>query len=348
MHPINKPAMRAAMLIHEQLAGGTRHDLPTYLLEYSWNNIQRLRRQINLARQHKWYGAAMQLTKDLAGTLDDCRRELENASRTLQSSTTQRHVCSISDVYRDIVALYDEFEEVKINLDEHTLSATTDRIVLEDIRLGRFEVKLDWQRLETLMPPIVSWPWIPTRLPKVTTSPIRMFRTSSFVRVKVGQPFGPPWPSAACTISSCWFRNCSTIMAKAVPTWSCPIGTASLAAIAAALRMKMIAASANTATRCFAVIVRCPVSIVGKTAAPVVSARVLLVASEHCSSCLTTCSACHKRFCDDCMEAGLCRSCHEKQRNEETHDDSPEDDAIQQPAAHSRRSRQRRPTCVPT
>ena len=54
---------------------------------------------------------------------------------------------SASDIYRDILALDDEFEEVEIDLDEHELSVTTDRIVLEDIDLGPFEIRLDWQRL---------------------------------------------------------------------------------------------------------------------------------------------------------------------------------------------------------
>ena len=80
MDPINKTALRAAVLIHEQLAGGTRHDLPIYLPEYSWNNIQQLRRQIDLARQRGGTGPQRGSPKDLAGALDDCRRELENAS----------------------------------------------------------------------------------------------------------------------------------------------------------------------------------------------------------------------------------------------------------------------------
>ena len=59
--------MRAAVLIHEQLAG--RQAPATcrlYLPEYSWNNIQQLRRQIDLARQRGWHRAAARLTEDLA------------------------------------------------------------------------------------------------------------------------------------------------------------------------------------------------------------------------------------------------------------------------------------------
>jgi hypothetical protein len=79
MDPTNKKALRVAVLIHEQLAGGQCHDSPVYLPEYAWNNVQNLRRQIDLARQRGWHRAAAQLTKELGVALDDFRRQLENA-----------------------------------------------------------------------------------------------------------------------------------------------------------------------------------------------------------------------------------------------------------------------------
>ena len=41
----------------------------------------------------------------------------------------------------------DEFEAVDIDLGEHELSVTTDRIVLEGINLGSFKIRLDWHLL---------------------------------------------------------------------------------------------------------------------------------------------------------------------------------------------------------
>ncbi len=127
MDPINKTALRAAVLIHEQLASGPRQDSRIYLPEYSWNNIQQLRRQIDRARQRGWHRAARRLTEDLTGGLDECRCQLENAIRVLQSHPPKRQVSSASDIYRDILALYDEFEEVEIDLGEHTLPVQRDR-----------------------------------------------------------------------------------------------------------------------------------------------------------------------------------------------------------------------------
>jgi hypothetical protein len=131
MDPIHKTALRAAVLIHEQLGSGPHQDSRVCLPEYSWNNLQRLRRQIGRARQRGWQRAARRLTEDLAGVLEDCRRQLDNAIHVLQSHPPQGRVSSASDIYRDILALYDEFEEVEIDLDEHRLSVTTDPIVLD-------------------------------------------------------------------------------------------------------------------------------------------------------------------------------------------------------------------------
>jgi len=80
MDPIKKTTLRAAVLIHEQLAGDKRQDVPICLPEYSWNKTQQLRHQIDLASRRGWHGAAARLTEDLAGAMDGCRRELENSS----------------------------------------------------------------------------------------------------------------------------------------------------------------------------------------------------------------------------------------------------------------------------
>ena len=347
MDPINKTAMRAAVLIHEQLAGGTRHDLPIYLPEYSWNNIQQLRRQIDRARERGWHRAAARLTEDLAGALDDCRRELENAHRTLQSCPTQRHVSSASDIYRDILALYDEFEEVDIDLDEHTLSVTTDRIVLEYISLGRFEIRLDWRHLGDRR----------TAYRVVALDPNPAAKSDDITHPHVQDEQlceGEGRAAVQAALAECRLYDFFLLVSQLLHTYGQGSAYVELdnwdgipcedcgdsvdeddRYYCRPLRQHALQQLFNHlpglrrafCSDCISLCCRC--------------------GQDYCSSCLETCSACHKRFCEDCLEAGLCRSCHEKQRNEEKEDDSPENDAIQQPAARPRRSRQRRPTCVP-
>ena len=71
--------MRAAVLIHERLAGSKSQDVPLYLPEYSWNNIQRLRRQIDMARQRGWQAAIdLVVPAEAARTRDERRADFRH------------------------------------------------------------------------------------------------------------------------------------------------------------------------------------------------------------------------------------------------------------------------------
>ena len=171
MNPINKNALRAAVLIHQHAAAAKRQDASIHLPEYSWNNLQQLRRRIELARKHGWHAAADRLAEDLPRELDDCRRELESVLLACQSRQTQRPLSSASEIYRDIVGLFNEFEEVDIGLDEHELSVTTDSIELEGIPLGRFQIRLDWRLIGCRSQPyrvVALDPYPPTARDDVT------------------------------------------------------------------------------------------------------------------------------------------------------------------------------------
>jgi hypothetical protein len=83
----------------------------------------------------------------MAEAIRRCHRDLETALRTVEAHSTSRVLRSPSEIYRDILALHAEFDEVEIDFDAHELRVTTDAIVLSDIDLGRFDIRLDWQRL---------------------------------------------------------------------------------------------------------------------------------------------------------------------------------------------------------
>jgi hypothetical protein len=148
MTPTNKTALRAAILLHERLVGRKAQPQPVSLSEYYWNQVQQLQRQIALAYRRGWQGAAKRLHEDLVCAMQSCRRDLDSTLYALRDSVAPRSPSSASDIYRDILALEDEFEQVDIELRKHELSLTTDRIVLEDIHLGDFQIRLDWHCLD--------------------------------------------------------------------------------------------------------------------------------------------------------------------------------------------------------
>ena len=346
MDPINKTALRAAVLIHEQLSGGTCHEMPIYLPEYSWNNVQRLRRQIGRARERGWHRAAKQLATDLAGVMDDCRRELENAARVLRSRLPERHVFSVSDIYRDILALYNEFEEVEIDLDEHKLSVTTDHIVLEYTHLGRFEIRLDWRRLG------VSPAY---RVVALDPNPAAKSDDITHPHVQGEQLCeGEGRVAVQAALAECRLHDFFLLISQLLHTYGRGSGYAELDNWDG-IPCEACGDSVNEDDRYYCQ--HCETTLCGGCAIPCQEcgehycsgciATCAACGYEHCSSCLAACSGCHKRFCDECLEAGLCRSCHEKQRNEETQDGPSQNDASQSPGSRSRAPRRRRTARVP-
>jgi hypothetical protein len=147
MNAIERDALRAAMLVREQLAAPCPPRRPIHLSQYHWNEAQRLQRLIEQAHRRVWRRAAASLTADLAGMLENFRRELGWAIEGLEDRKAPRQIAAAADLYRDILALHDEFDRVEINVKEHVLRVTTERIVLEDVSLGRFEICLDWRDL---------------------------------------------------------------------------------------------------------------------------------------------------------------------------------------------------------
>jgi hypothetical protein len=154
MKRTNQPALRAAILLHERLVAKQQPAEPPGVPYYAWNNIQQIQRQIGMARQRGWHGAANRLNKDLTISVADCRCQLEATLRSLEAA--HRGPCrgaSVSDIYHDLKALQNEFADVEIDVNEHAVSVTTDAIALEDVLLGRFQIRLDWYLIEQVQQP---------------------------------------------------------------------------------------------------------------------------------------------------------------------------------------------------
>jgi hypothetical protein len=152
MDTIKKRAIRAAVLVREQLAGRNRQEPPIYLPDYAWNEIVKLRRQLELVRRRGWQGAAKRISEDLTDALESFHRQLENTLRVCQSRPAPRSDSTAADIFRDLLALQGEFEQLEIDLEGHTLSVTTDPIRLEDRYFGPFEIRLDWEQLGSPSP----------------------------------------------------------------------------------------------------------------------------------------------------------------------------------------------------
>jgi hypothetical protein len=147
MNGDQKAAFRAAVLIHEQLAHHGSGTYAVYVPEYDWARLQQLRRQIERAESRGWLRAARELASRMSYALESHQSGMQSAARAMKTRLQAGKPPAPSDIYRDIVALKDEFQEVAFDWDEHEIIASTDSISLEGIELGAFQIRLDWRQI---------------------------------------------------------------------------------------------------------------------------------------------------------------------------------------------------------
>ena len=153
MNKTDKELLRAAIAIHDQ--AHRQGPLPDtiQLPEYAWAQIQRLKRQINMAQERGWHLAARSLTVELANSCRSFHRQLETAFRRLPTESMPALRPTVSAVYQDLLALRNEFDDVEIDPKAHELAVTTDTIELDGVLLGDFQIRLDWSQIGLVSQP---------------------------------------------------------------------------------------------------------------------------------------------------------------------------------------------------
>ena len=142
-----RQVLRVAQAIVDQYVERQRHGDYVDLPDYGWQSCLALLRKAERARQHGWDLAAAKLRFDLSFALDNLRFTMGTVVKQLRQVPEQPSFASILDIYRDILALHAEFDDVSWDLHAKTLSVTTTDIVLEGIYLGPFEIRLDFSQL---------------------------------------------------------------------------------------------------------------------------------------------------------------------------------------------------------
>jgi hypothetical protein len=342
MNHCNKTALRAAILIHgQQTASGQPLD-GIYLPDCIWATVHDLLRRITRAREHGWHAAAARLIKDLDYPLNDCQRYVDIAIQRLAEDGRPRKISAPGDIYRDILALYEEFEEVDIDLQKHELSVTTDRIVLEDYYLGHFQIRLNWLRLGHPQP---------YRVVALDPHPASKSEDITHPHVQDEQLCeGEGRAAIRAAQEECRLFDFFLLVSQVLHTYGRGSAFVELdhwtgvpcddcgASLDDDDRYYCQHCEATLCSSCSYSCEHCGDSCCSDCISTCAACGV-----EYCSSCLETCSVCHKRFCEHCREeGGLCKSCHDKQRNEEKKDDPAQKEAQQRPANSTPARRRRR------
>lgn len=117
-----------------------------------WQIVQKLQNRLQLANRSRYTGAQTHLRRQLAQSLrrlaKDCLHQVEG----LERHESEPEIPSLRLLLEELQSLQDEFDQVEIDWPAKVLRIRTERIVLEEIDLGPFEIRLQLDQLGCYQP----------------------------------------------------------------------------------------------------------------------------------------------------------------------------------------------------
>ncbi len=137
--------LRVARQLQERVVAAARQPAPATFPDAGWEELQKLRRQTHKALQHELAAAAAELQRQQQRTVQRLLRELDAWCTARESADTRLTRCnSVDEIYRDLLNLEAEFDEVRIERREQRLTVRTESIALDGIDFGAFDIVLNW------------------------------------------------------------------------------------------------------------------------------------------------------------------------------------------------------------
>jgi hypothetical protein len=151
MNPKADPFLWAAGRILDRLAAASTRTSSAIAqgvqnLIGEYRRLEKLWSGINKAHRHGWHLAAGRLREDLTMQIDNVACQTTQTKGALLAPLPR--LPALSGILADLKQLSDEFEEVRIDLDDNSVIATTAPITLRDIELGPFDIELHIGRLD--------------------------------------------------------------------------------------------------------------------------------------------------------------------------------------------------------
>ena len=139
-----KRILKLAITIHELLVNRNSKPSEVNLPGATWRACENLLRKMRRAERRGWRLAAERVRRDLHETVQRLQGEMIRTGQAFASRPSELHRVSVGDLYADLLALHDEFEEVSIDRQAKMICVTTVPIELEGVYLGPFEIRLNW------------------------------------------------------------------------------------------------------------------------------------------------------------------------------------------------------------
>ena len=327
----SRQRLRLAAAIHEQLTESGATPNAVVLPQAAWNACVSTRRRMQLARLRGWNLAAEKYQERLANHVKLLQEELASLSRTVQPRQQTCLIMSVAEIYRDLVSLGCEFDDVKWDLEHKTLSVHTESITLEGVYLGPFEIKLEIQG----MPDYDSY-----RVKALDPNPAGSNDNVTHPHVDDEQVCeGDGKVAIHGALAQGRVTDFFLLVANLLRTYNAA--------------SPYVALSDWNGTRCDdcsalvseddrSVCERCGNDICRECTCVCSGCggyfcSTCVVECEDCgepvcASCLQRCDDCNSRFCEHCLEAQQCGNCRQEQEESQNENESETEHTVQQPA----------------
>jgi hypothetical protein len=141
-----KRLLKTAVAIYARLGKESCPWLP-WLPDTAWEKAQHFQRQIARAEGRGWHLAAERLRRGFlhqARCIETSLQSWKMQVESVETDAANSPKISVRDIYHDLAALYDEFDDVSFDRRRTQISVITEPITLDGVYLGPFEIQLDW------------------------------------------------------------------------------------------------------------------------------------------------------------------------------------------------------------
>jgi len=321
MPEINRLFMRVALEIQEHLEHSLTTPIELTLPAAHWHRSEALLQLSQRASQAGFALASRRSRRELRSTLCQLRQELLAAEDRITESLLVSIRTSATEIYFDLLALQREFDNVKVDRPNNTLTVTTEPLELEDIYLGPFEISLKWQHPAQRVPlyyrVIAKDPHPSSSDPGIThphvqhqsvcegdgsaaiTSALQQGRLLDFFTIVANLLRTYNASSPYVSLSSWNGVDCADcgVLASGDDSYRCDECETAIC----------IACNRECTDWHRAMCSECVSSCTGCD-------------ESHCDSCLKTCRACNDEYCNNCLEEEMCRGCHDDNEHEEANE----------------------------
>ena len=140
--PHHRLLLRMARFLEHDYQRRSSPEIPCDLPLDRWNQVRKLQRQAFLARHHRYHAAAKQCQQRLQQVLHLLSQDCSTLSAEPSTRKQPASAPNLRLLHDELQFLFDEFEQVELDWNKKEIAVQTERIVLEGMDLGPFQIRL--------------------------------------------------------------------------------------------------------------------------------------------------------------------------------------------------------------